>query len=475
MTRSNAQNTTASSSSVAPGVTSKGASAQNAQQPQANDGFKRTLSVFDMVIYGLIFMVPIAPFSIFGGVANASNGMPAMAYLIGFIAMFFTALSFGIMIRAFPSSGSIYTYATKSIGAGIGFIAGWLMLLQYMVSPDMVFIIAAEPLHQYVPAVPVWAWCLIFLGIVLVVASRGIKTTMIVNKIALICECIVLGMFLVFGISYILSHPETSGFTLDAFFDPSKFTAPSMMSAVSLAVFSFVGFGCVATLTEEAKNERTGPPRAMLIMVTILASLFVFTCYIATCVDPSGELCRSNETNGFYLIAELVGGKWFGQLCALAVALAQGIFTGLVAQVSVSRVLYVMGKSGSLPKPLARMDKKRGVPLVATLFVSAVSLVLLPFFLTIGMDGLAKVVNFGALASYVILNVCVIWYFWIKRKEHGNPMRLLICPIIGTLVVSAIFLSLDTTSHIIGVIWIIVGIIYYLVATRVLKRKVSME
>lgn len=450
-------------------------STQDQNNSNNNDGFKRTLSIFDMVIYGLIFMVPIAPFSIYGGVANASNGMASMAYLIAFVAMFFTVLSFGIMIKTFPSSGSIYTYASKSLGSAIGFIAGWLMLLQYLISPDMVFIIAAEPLHQYVPAVPVWAWCLIFLAIVLVVASRGIQTTMIVNKIALVCECIVLGMFLVFGIAFIFSHPETSGFTLDAFFDPSKFTMPSMLSAVSLAVFSFVGFGCVATLTEEAKNERSGPPRAMMIMVIILAVLFAFTCYIATCVDPSGELCRSNETNGFYLIAELVGGKWFGQLCALAVALAQGVFTGLVAQVSVSRVLYVMGKSGSLPSPLAKMDKKRGVPLVATLFVSALSLVLLPFFLNIGMDGLAKVVNFGALASYVILNVCVVWHFWVKGKDHTNPLRLLICPVIGAIIVGAIFVSLDPTSHTIGIIWIIIGIVYYLVTTRLLKRKITME
>lgn len=445
------------------------------QQPAQNDGFKRTLSVFDMVIYGLIFMVPIAPFSIFGGVANASNGMPSIAYLISFVAMFFTVLSFGIMIKAFPSSGSIYTYASKSLGKAIGFIAGWLMLLQYLVSPDMVFIIAAEPLSHYIPAIPVWGWCLIFLGIVLVVSTRGIKTTMIVNKIALVCECIVLAMFLIFGVSYVLSHPATSGFTLDAFFDPSKFTMPSMMSAVSLAVFSFVGFGCVATLTEEAKNERTGPPRAMMIMVIILAALFALTCYIATCVDPTGALCRSDETNGFYLIAELVGGTWFGQLCALAVALAQGVFTGLVAQVSISRVLYVMGKSGSLPAPLAKMDKKRGVPLVATLFVSALSLVLLPFFLNIGMDGLAKVVNFGALGSYILLNICVFWYFWIKRKDHGNLLRYLICPIVGVLITASIFASLDPTAHLIGAAWIVIGIIYYLVATHIFKRTISME
>ena len=93
-------------------------------------GFKRNLTVFDMVIYGLIFMVPIATFSLFGGVSNASGGMPALAYLVAFVAMIFTVLSFGMMINTFPSSGSIYTYTTKSIGKGIGFVAGWLMLLQ---------------------------------------------------------------------------------------------------------------------------------------------------------------------------------------------------------------------------------------------------------------------------------------------------------------------------------------------------------
>lgn len=121
------------------------------------------------------------------------------------------------------------------------------------------------------------------------------------------------------------------------------------------------------------------------------------------------------------------------------------------------------------------MDKKCGVPLVATLFVSrsfARASAVLPH---IGMDGLAKVVNFGALASYLILNVCVVWHFWVKGKDHTNPLRLLICPIIGAIIVGAIFVSLDPTSHTIGVIWIIIGIVYYLVTTRLLKRKITME
>ena len=118
----------------------------DASSSQRDAGFKRTVGVFDMVVYGLIFMVPIATFSLFGGVSNASGGMPALAYFVAFIGMFFSVLSFGMMIGTFPSSGSIYTYTSKSIGKGLGFVAGWLMLLQYLTSPDMVFIMGAEAL-----------------------------------------------------------------------------------------------------------------------------------------------------------------------------------------------------------------------------------------------------------------------------------------------------------------------------------------
>lgn len=448
----------------------------SASSAKTEDGaFKRSLNVFDMVIYGLIFMVPIATFSLFGGVSVASDGMPALAYLTAFVAMFFTVLSFGMMIQTFPSSGSIYTYTSKSIGKSIGFIAGWLMLLQYVSTPDMVFTMAGEALNNYIPQVPVWGWCLILLAFVFFVASRGMKTTMMVNKIALVIEFIILGMFLVFGVVYIIGHPETSGFSATAIFNPAKFNAGNMLNAASLAVFSFVGFGCVATLTDEAKDERHGPSRAMLIMVIILAALFACTCFIATCIDPSGEICRNDPDNGFYTIAEMVGGTWFGQLCALSVALAQGVFTGLVGMVSVSRIIYVMAKSGSLPKVLSKMDDKTGVPISATVFVAIASVVILPFAIVIGMDNLAKIVNFGALSTYFLLNLCVIAWFWIRKKDHKNPVRELVFPIIGAIVVGAVFLSLDAIAKIVGCVWIAVGIIYYLVMTKGMHREIKME
>ena len=154
----------------------------------------------------------------------------------------------------------------------------------------------------------------------------------------------------------------------------------------------------MATLAEEAKDGRYGPSRAMLIAVLLLGAMFMSMCFVATCVDPTGQVFANNGDDGFYLVAQLVGGKWFGVLCAVAVAVALGVFTALAGQTSASRILYAMGNSGSLPKALAKVDDKTRVPVVATLFVSGLSAVMLFFLLQLGMDDIAKVTNFGALA-----------------------------------------------------------------------------
>ena len=74
----------------------------------------RSLSFWDLLVYGLVFMVPIAPFGIFGSVYQGSGGMVALAYAVGMVAMMFTALSYAEMSRAFPMAGSVYSYAAAA-------------------------------------------------------------------------------------------------------------------------------------------------------------------------------------------------------------------------------------------------------------------------------------------------------------------------------------------------------------------------
>ena len=81
----------------------------------------RALTFRDLLVYGMIFMVPIAPFGVFGYVWDGAQGMVALAYLIGMVAMFFTAMSYWSMSRAFPVSGSVYAYAQRGIHPIVGF------------------------------------------------------------------------------------------------------------------------------------------------------------------------------------------------------------------------------------------------------------------------------------------------------------------------------------------------------------------
>ena len=100
----------------------------------------RTLELRDLVIYGFIFIVPIAPFGIFGHVMNASGGMIVTAYIIGLIGMLFTAISYSQMAKEFPIAGSVYSYVSKGAGSFVGFIAGWIMLLDYILVPALLYL-----------------------------------------------------------------------------------------------------------------------------------------------------------------------------------------------------------------------------------------------------------------------------------------------------------------------------------------------
>src|SRR6187397_1698159 len=157
---------------------------------------RRTLGLGDLLIYGLIFMVPIAPFGIFGSVFQASGGMVALAYAIGMVAMVFTALSYSQMVKAFPMAGSVYSYAGRGIAQPVGFLAGWMVLLDYVLVPGLLYLIAGVAMNSTVPAVPVWAWIAIFVVLNTVVNYLGIEMTARINRIMLAAELVVLAIFL---------------------------------------------------------------------------------------------------------------------------------------------------------------------------------------------------------------------------------------------------------------------------------------
>src|SRR5271155_5777904 len=138
---------------------------------------KRSLSPFDLLVYGLVFIAPIGPWSSFGFVFNASHGMVPLVYLVGLVAMVFTALSYMTMSAAFPVAGSVYAYAGRGIGETAGFLAGWALLLDYLLLPTLVYIICAVSVHAIYPAVPKALLVAAFLGFNTVINLFGVEST----------------------------------------------------------------------------------------------------------------------------------------------------------------------------------------------------------------------------------------------------------------------------------------------------------
>ena len=466
-TEAQARSVNASTAEAAPTTSSDQGSGYKQQ-------LKRVLTVPDMIVYGLIFMVPIAPFGIYGGVFADSGGMPALVYVVGTLAMVFTALSYGMLIREWPVSGSVYAYTSRGLGPGIGFVTGWTLLLDYLLIPVLMYVVASTALSSIVPEIPAWAFSVIFVVVNTFVNVRGIGLTDIVNRVALVLEVLVLAVFVVLGIRWLLTDPASHGFTLDPFYNPATFDPRLVMSAVSLGVLSFLGFDGIATLSEEAKDGRRGPGRAMMASLAIVGSLFVLQTYIAGCISPDGAVFAHDSGNAFYLVAQVVGGRWLYIVCAVATALAWGIFTALAAQTAVSRILFSMGRDRTLPHVLATVSPKYETPYVASIFVGVLSLVLVLTFGQLGTDTISLFVNFGALTAFLMLHVTVIGYFFVKKRD-GRWVAHLLVPLAGIAVIGFTWLGLDVPAKVLGVIWMTVGIVYYLVMRFVLKRDVRIE
>ena len=434
---------------------------------------RQIMSVPDMVVYGLIFMVPIAPFGIYGGIFTESGGMPTLVYIVGTCAMAFTALSYASLGREYPVSGSVYAYASRAIGPAVGFLTGWALMLDYILSPVLLYVVSSTALHGIVPEVPAWAFGIVFVVANTLVNVRGIETASMVNRIALVLEILCLAVFAVLGVHWIMADPSSKGFSLDPVFNASTFDPNLVMSAVSLGVLSFLGFDGIATLAEEAKDARRGPGRAMMVSLAIVGPLFAVQTYIAGCISPDGAAFAHDTDNAFYIVAGIAGGKALSITCALATALSWGIFTALAAQTAISRILFAMGRDGNLPRVLSKIHPKYKTPYVATLFVGAVSLVLVLALGRFGTDTISLFVNFGALTAFLVLHVTVIWHFFIKKRD-GKVFAHLISPLIGFAVIAYTWVSLSMPAKLLGISWVAIGIVYYLVMRKVLKREVTL-
>ena len=96
---------------------------------------RRTLTLWDLIFYGIILIQPIAPVPLFGVRKNFPMGTLLQSLLIALFAMLITAVSYGRMGELYPTAGSAYTYVGKGLNPHLGFLAGWAMIIDYLLQP----------------------------------------------------------------------------------------------------------------------------------------------------------------------------------------------------------------------------------------------------------------------------------------------------------------------------------------------------
>jgi len=421
---------------------------------------KRSLGYWDLVLYGLAYIAPFAPLSTLGFVWSESNGLIVLAYLLGAVCMYFTAQSYATMTETLPSAGSVYGFARHSLGTFPGFIAGWMILLDYLLIPAFVYVLIAVALESLLPGVDRGVWIVSMVAMTTCVNWFGITVTSRANFIAVGLQTIILVGFLILCVIALYGGKGNGALTLKPVFDAATFNAGKIFSATSICIMSFLGFDAVSTLAEEVEGgDRRVVGRAIIATLVLAAIFFVGVTWVLGNLLPG--IVIKDQAAAVYELAAWATGPWTAVVLAWAYAGIVGLSNTLPMQVGVARVVFAMGRDRQLPRVLARVHRRYRTPYISMLVTAALSLAV-ALYMKNRLDDLASIVNFGALSGFLFLHVSVLSYFGIKRRSRAL-MRHWVVPICGMIVVLAVFSGMSALAVKVGIAWLCVGLVYGLV------------
>jgi len=426
---------------------------------------RRVLSLWDLILYGIVLVMPIAPVPLFGLAQRLSDGHAVTTILLGMVAMGLTAVSYGKMAALYPSAGSAYTYVRLSLHPRLGFLTGWAMFLDYLLVPLICTIYGSITLTKLLPGPAYWQWVLIFITAITAVNLRGIKFTARTNLVLMFVMTAVILAFIVLAIRFLTAGAGWRGVvSATPFYNPSTFHWQTIFTATSVAALTYGGFDGVTTLAEEVRNPRRNVMLAAVV-VCIFTGLFGgLQVYLAQMVWPDFHTFGNVET-AFLDVSRKVGGGWLFQAMAIILIVAN-VGCGLAAQAGVSRLLFGMSRAGSLPqRPFGHVDARTGSPshnIILVGVLAGAGALLLDY------ERSAELINFGAFLAFMGVNAAVIRHSIRGRfREPGHRILSgLILPACGFLFCFSIWLNLSVPAKVAGSIWFVLGFVYDLVKNR---------
>ena len=426
---------------------------------------RRVLSLWDLILYGIVAVTPSAPVTVFGLALVMSKGHAVDTILVAMVAMVFTGISYGRMAALYPSAGSAYTYVGRGLNPHLGFLAGWAMLLDYVVIPLFCVIYGSLAIQRMFPEIPYIAWTAILAGIMTYLNLRGIRATARANQVLISMMMLVLISFIVLAIRYAFIHGGWGGlFTIRPFYNPETFSTGSIATATSFAALTYLGFDSVTTLAEDVHNPRRNVLLATVSVCTFTGIFGGLLVYLGQVVWPDYSTFANIET-AFMDVTARVGGPLLFQAMGLLLFVAN-VGAGLTGQVGAARLLFGMGRDNVLPRRIfSYLDPKRNTPTINIWLIGILAFVGAQF---MSYELTAEILNFGAFLGFIGVNLATFWQFYIigqpgRKKDFFADLA---APGLGFVFCLLIWWGLPPPAKIAGGIWFAVGIIHSGIRTR---------
>jgi APA family basic amino acid/polyamine antiporter len=461
----------------------------DAEEPEFK--LKRSLSAFDLIVFGVGVVIGAGIFTLTGRAAHDVAG-PAivLSFVVAAICCTLAAICYAEFASTVPVSGSAYTFSYASLGEIFAWIIGWDLILEMFLGASVVaqgwsayLSVFLENIGITTPAaissggtVDLFAIGLVVLLGVLI--TIGIKESMRVNIVLVGLKLFIVLFVIIAGIGFISTanydpfippaqaNETTTGLTqplVQALFGlaPTAFGVGGIFAGAALVFFAFIGFDVVATTAEETRKPQRDLPIGIIGSLIICTILYCAVSIVVTGMVPYDELDpKAALANAF----EAHGQDW------MATVIAAGAVAGLTTvvltlMIGATRVVFAMSRDSLLPRGLARVHPTFRTPYVITAVVTVVT-ALVAGLTPVGV--LEEMVNIGTLSAFVLVSLGVI----VLRKKRPDLPRSFrvpwvpVLPILSALICLYLMLNLSVETWLRFVIWLAIGFVVYFVYSR---------
>ncbi len=447
---------------------------------------KKSLSAFDLTVFGVGVVIGAGIFTLTGRVAHEVAG-PAIvvSFVVAAIACGLAAMCYAEFASTVPVSGSAYTFSYASLGELFAWIIGWDLILEMFLGAGVVaqgwsayLGVLLEQLGLPIPAAIGYGGTVDVMAILLVLVlgalmTYGIRESMRVNmvlvglKLFIVLFVIVAGLLFVNPANYAPFVPDAAprqaatGLTQPLLqfisgVEPMAFGLGGIFAGAALVFFAYIGFDVVATTAEETKKPQRDLPIGIIASLVICTVLYCAAALVVTGMvsyadlDPAAALANAFAHHGQAWMATVISAGAVAGLTTVVLTLLIGA----------TRIIFAMSRDALLPRSLAKVHPTRRTPWVISIIVTVV-VALVAGLTPVGV--LEEMVNIGTLSAFVLVSVGVI----VLRRSRPDLKRGFrvpwspLLPALSAAICTYLMLNLTVETWLRFLIWLALGFVIY--------------